>query len=128
MLKKISSRKRSLILPFLALFYFVFGANAIHPYIHKNHLIDSITAKIHGVLWEHRPNKMSISSPAEGDEHSPCPICDYLALSSVLKSTIQHVCCNSYSHQQAVVMFEMCEQAAHPSILFIRGPPCSLFS
>lgn len=128
MLKIIISRKRSFILPFLALFFFVFGANAIHPYFHKNYVIESIIDRVHDASGGHHSGKESISGFASGDKHSSCPICDYLALSSVLKSAVHHFVFKPSPSQQADVIYRQSEHAAHPTALFIRGPPRTLFT
>jgi len=128
MLKKTSSRKRSFILPFLALFYFVFGANAIHPLIHKNHVTETVVHKVHGSCAGHHLSKELIFGLGGEDTHSSCPICDYLALSSVLTPSDSPFFAKAYPSQQVDVIYMLSEHATYQAAPTIRGPPRNFYS
>jgi len=128
MLKIISSRKRSFLLPFLALFYFVFGANVIHPLIHKNHVTETVVTKAHGTCGGHYSCKELTSDFNGKAEHSSCPICDYLALASVLKSACLLYFFKACPSQLVDAWYMLSEHAAHPIVSTIRGPPHRFFS
>jgi len=125
MLKAISSRKRYLFLSFLALFYFVLGAHALHP---RYHILDGTkpddshhhqTSEIH-----HHP---SIKGLVDSDD-SPCPICSFFAVNSAIEINIVRFFIPSFPDQHN-------DNDCRPAVLLalrtgdeIRGPPATVLT
>ena len=120
MLKTIRSRKHFQLLPFLALFYFVIGAHALHPHFHNHN--DSGPEHSHQHLVSKVQDYPSINGLDDSD-HLSCPICVFFAANTAVE--INAVCffIPSFPDRQAISDCPLVVMLAHQTHFQIRGPP-----
>lgn len=121
MLKRIRSRKKYYLLPFLALFYLVLGAHALHPYFHDHSKIELDQHSHHQTLCIAHPH-LSINGQ-DNNEDSSCPICTYFVLNSVIKSNSPCFHISPLVEQCLYSDYQIAVTLAHQTGFLIRGPP-----
>lgn len=125
MLKTNSSRKRSLFVPFLALFYFVIGAYALHPQFHTHN--DTEPDNSHKYLVSGVDHHPSIKGLVSSDHHS-CPICNFFAVNSAIEINTVRFFIPSFPDQHGDNDCRLAVILAHQTGFLIRGPPTIILS
>ena len=120
MLKTIRSRKQFQLLPFLALFYFVIGAYALHPHFHNHNGIRPDNSHLHLASIDH--HHPSINGLDDSD-HRSCPICNFLVVNSAVEINTACLFIPSFLDQHVVSDCRMAVMLAHQTGFQIRGPP-----
>ena len=122
MLKTIRSRTKYHFLTFLALFYFVIGAHALHPHFHEHKDLEPDNSHQHFVSDNH--HHFSIYGLIDSDHHS-CPICNYLAVNSANEVNTVSFKIPSFPDRNENNDRRMAVMLAHQVGFQIRGPPTS---
>lgn len=119
MLTRIRNKKIISILPVLALFFIVGGAQALHPFFHsfhnhndKNHTISSDCSELSAVGADQSTGSLGA-----------CPICNFLSGSSLLISTAPVLDSPLLPARQANTPYRLARNSHSDQGLYIRGPP-----
>jgi hypothetical protein len=123
MLKTIRAGKQFHILAFLALFYFVIGAHALHPHFHKHNSTVPINLSQHIVPGVHTH---SIISGLVLSDHQPCPICNFFALNTAVKTNTVCFFIPSIPDLQQSNDYPIAVIFTHQTSFQIRGPPITI--
>lgn len=122
MLQRINSNKRNFLLPFLALFYFVIVANALHPYFHTHSdtYCGNGNKKLISQLFTSHVDSFSVSP---NRAHHSCPICNFFAVCSVLKTTVIQWDTITHLNQHVDAYYQLTLLPVLQTGFYIRGPP-----
>ncbi|PHR27656.1 MAG: hypothetical protein COA36_08250 [Desulfotalea sp.] len=126
MLKVISLRRSFLFLPFLALFFFVLGAHVLHPYFHNRNVIHSgyQSELLASDLYRSGGPIAALSS----NDNFSCPICDFFAVCSVLKTGTVEWVVTPYHDQRPDINYHLSVIPVLNTCFYIRGPPTAVSS
>lgn len=101
------------------------GAHALHPHFHNHNGIHPGYESEHLVSESHHHPAGSISVLAGSDYHT-CPICDFLAVCSVLKTGGALWLFPSHPDQRADSNYQLAVIPVRQTGFYIRGPPAEL--
>lgn len=121
MLNTISSAKKFIFLPLLALFYLAIGAFALHPYLHEHQ------ENLPEFTYQHQSyeghHSTLLDGVAIGDEHYSCPICEFFTVNSAAGTGTVSLSNPSLPDQGVDLDWQLIYLITHRSGILIRGPP-----